>query len=509
MRHRWLRRPQGLRPHPRRGAAAPRVPRVRLGGPRRCTPDAASRSCARSASSRTSRRLSRRARSRARPASATRAGRRTAVRARPTRTRTSPGNVAVVHNGIIENHVALRRELEAQGRALRAATRTPRSSRTSSTRRSAPERRASSTPCAPRCGGSAARTPSPSSAPTAPDEIVVAKADSPLVIGLGEGEMLCASDIPALLAHTRDVVFLHDGEVATLTRGGRRDHDARRRARAARRRRRIDWSPTQAEKGGYKHFMLKEIHEQPRAVEDTLRGRVDLAEGDVVAEEIGIARRAREVDQARLLRRLRDERARGDGGALLGRAARAASRRPSRSGARCATASRSSVRDDLVVAVSQSGETLDTLAAVKTAQGRAARTSSPSRTSSTAPSRAPSDARALHARRARRLASRRRSASRRSSWRCSCSPSTSAAGAARSRRTRRGASSTRSRKVPQQMRDVLAKAEDVQVPREEVHARAATCSSSGAAPATPSRSRARSSSRRSRTSTPRGTRPAR
>ena len=156
-----------------------------------------------------------------------------------------------------------------------------------------------------------------------PDEIVVAKADSPLVIGIGEGEMLCASDIPALLAHTRDVVFLDDGEVADAH--PRRAPRSRRSTAAPVQRapKRIDWSPTQAEKGGYKHFMLKEIHEQPRAVEDTLRGRVDLAEGDVVGEEIGISAGAREEDQARLLRRLRHERARGDGRALLGRAARA------------------------------------------------------------------------------------------------------------------------------------------------------------------------------------------
>src|SRR6185312_7756367 len=121
-----------------------------------------------------------------------------------------------------------------------------------------------------------------------PDEIVVAKADSPLVIGIGDGEMLCASDIPALLAHTRDVVFLHDGEVATLTRNGAAIQTLAG-AKVDRAPKRIDWSPTQAEKGGFKHFMLKEIHEQPRAVEDTLRGRVDLVEGDVVGEEIGIS----------------------------------------------------------------------------------------------------------------------------------------------------------------------------------------------------------------------------
>jgi glucosamine--fructose-6-phosphate aminotransferase (isomerizing) len=122
----------------------------------------------------------------------------------------------------------------------------------------------------------------------APDEIVVAKADSPLVIGIGDGEMLCASDIPALLAHTRDVVFLHDGEVATLTRGGAEvmTLDGVRIERAPKR---IDWSPTQAEKGGYKHFMLKEIWEQPRAIRDTTLGRVSLDSGKIYLGEMDIS----------------------------------------------------------------------------------------------------------------------------------------------------------------------------------------------------------------------------
>src|SRR5439155_1576593 len=97
--------------------------------------------------------------------------------------------------------------------------------------------------------------------------------DSPLVIGKGEKETLCGSDIPALLAHTRDMIFLEDGDIAELTAGGARIETMDGRP-AARPTKRIDWNPLQAEKGGFKHFMLKEIFEQPRAVEDTLRGRV-------------------------------------------------------------------------------------------------------------------------------------------------------------------------------------------------------------------------------------------
>jgi glucosamine--fructose-6-phosphate aminotransferase (isomerizing) len=203
-----------------------------------------------------------------------------------------------------------------------------------------------------------------------PDEIVVAKGDCPLVIGVGDGEMLCASDIPALLAHTRDVIFLHDGDVATLTRQGLAvtTLDG---APVDRPKRRIDWSPTQAEKGGYKHFMLKEIHEQPRAVEDTLRGRADLAEGDVVGEEIGVdAGVAKTIDRVYFV--------------ACGTSAHAAMAGrywiEQLAGVQAVVEIASEVRyrdpvfgpRDLVVAVSQSGETADTLAALKTAKAKGA-----------------------------------------------------------------------------------------------------------------------------------------
>src|SRR5690606_36842354 len=115
-----------------------------------------------------------------------------------------------------------------------------------------------------------------------PDEIVIAKDSSPPVIGDGENEMLAVSDIPALLSHTRKVIFLEDGEIAVLRKSGasiqKIDGAAVERAP-----KHIEWSASQAEKGGYKHFMLKEIHEQPRAIEDTLRGRIDVSEADVMA----------------------------------------------------------------------------------------------------------------------------------------------------------------------------------------------------------------------------------
>jgi glucosamine--fructose-6-phosphate aminotransferase (isomerizing) len=295
-----------------------------------------------------------------------------ATHGRPSEANAHPhvaGKVAVVHNGIIENHAALRRELEGLGVRCASDTDTEIVAHLvdHALRAGAPRLADAVRAALARVRGAYAIAVLDADFP---DEIVVAKGSCPLVIGLGTGETLCASDIPALLVHTREVVFLNDGDIATLTREGA-EITTLSGAPVHRPSKTIDWSPTQAEKGGYKHFMLKEIHEQPRAVEDTLRGRVELTEGDVVGEEMGIS-----PELAKTIQRVYF--------VACGTSAHAAmagrywieqiARIPSVVEIASEVRYREPVfgPNDLVVAISQSGETADTLAAVNTAKSRGA-----------------------------------------------------------------------------------------------------------------------------------------
>ncbi len=204
------------------------------------------------------------------------------------------GHVVVVHNGIIENYLALKTKLQAEGHRFVTQTDTEVVAHlVESLYRGSLEN--AMREAMTRLEGVYALVLLHKDEP---QTLVAARRGPPLVVGLGGGERFLASDVSALLPWTRDFLFLDDGEVVTVRPGGEVIVDALG-VRVERAPQRITWDPVQAEKGGFRHFMLKEIHEQPRAVRDTLLGRMSLDEGDVHLEELAAAepalRQARRV----------------------------------------------------------------------------------------------------------------------------------------------------------------------------------------------------------------------
>src|SRR5687767_10486658 len=212
-----------------------------------------------------------------------------ATHGRPTEENAHPhrdasGKVVVVHNGIIENYLQLKERLVAEGHEFKTETDTEvvahlighykdteNLSLENAVRKAAQELR----------GIFAMSIISVDE----PDTIVAVREGPPVVIGLGDGEFFVASDVPPILAHTRDVFFLGDKELAVLTKDSVRvtDFDGN---LVEPKKQRITWDPIMAEKGGFKHFMLKEIYEQPRAVRDTVQGRISLDTGRVFLDEM-------------------------------------------------------------------------------------------------------------------------------------------------------------------------------------------------------------------------------
>jgi glucosamine--fructose-6-phosphate aminotransferase (isomerizing) len=280
------------------------------------------------------------------------------------------GSVAIIHNGIVENYREIRAELEAAGRAIASDTDTELVAHLIDQRVEAGENLLDATRAvAKRLVGSYALAVITT---RSPDHIVVAKnGGSPIIFGLGNGESFLGSDIPAILPHTRQMLFLSDGEFAVLSREGVQlvDGEGHLIERAPRT---IQWDPVSAEKGGFDHFMQKEIFEQPRALRDTLGTRLHDDSLDLDLDGIDLsARAAKQIERVTLVACGTAHYACLVGKYLIEQLA----------GLPCEVDLASEYRyrrpivgaHTLLVPVSQSGETADTLAALREGKARGAR----------------------------------------------------------------------------------------------------------------------------------------
>ena len=202
-----------------------------------------------------------------------------------------------------------------------------------------------------------------------PDRVIAARKDAPLLLGYGQGENFIASDVTALLRHTRDVVYMDDGELAIVTAEGVRIYDERRRP-IDKEHHHIDWDVDAAEKGGYDHFMLKEIYEQPAAVRRAVNGRI--RDGRVVLSDLTMTdKEIRDIGRICIV---------ACGSSYhVGMVGKYSLERMLRRPVEVSLASEFRYSDpivgpgDLVIVISQSGETLDSMAALREAKKRGAR----------------------------------------------------------------------------------------------------------------------------------------
>jgi len=292
-----------------------------------------------------------------------------ATHGRPTEANAHPhkeGSVAVVHNGIIENYLELKKELVSEGAVFKSETDTEVLAHLINRELKGGQDLASAVRAAlGRVKGTYALA---ALSEKEPETVVGARKECPMIVGMGLEEAIISSDIPAVLDVTRDALFLEDGEVVVL-HGGKVEVTDLEGRKVNKKTVHIDWSPVMAEKGGYRHFMLKEIFEQPRALTDTFRGVISEETGEVFLDGLDLDFTA--IRRIYILACGTSWHAALVGKFLLERclaipvevdlASEFRYRNPLAG------------EDDLVVAISQSGETADTLAAVREAKKRGAR----------------------------------------------------------------------------------------------------------------------------------------
>ncbi len=296
-----------------------------------------------------------------------------ATHGRPTEENAHPhrdctGRIVVVHNGIVENYLSLKQQLQDEGHKFITETDTEIIAHLVEKHFTGNLEAAVRATVRELTGVFALAVLSVAD----PNKIVAARSGPPVVIGLGDKEYFVASDVPAILGHTRDMFFLGDGDMAVLTAEGVRlsDFDGRPVNRQVSH---ILWDPIMAEKGGYKHFMLKEIYEQPRAVRDTTLGRVGQESGRIFLDEMDISpKQFKEFRHVRIVACGTSWHAALAGKFMIEKLARIPVEVDYGSEFRYRDPIVSN--DTLTVVISQSGETADTLAAQREAKQKGSKT---------------------------------------------------------------------------------------------------------------------------------------